>query len=253
MKITIFTSDNLRHINLVNQISKLGHECYAIIEKKGADNFQNKSLKKKYFLKVLKAEKKIFKKIKINKKINCLFIKWGKLKSLKRNILKQFLSSDLFIIFGSSYIKGWLCNYLIKKKAINIHMGISPFYRGAGCNFWAVYDNNIHLVGATIHYLSKDIDNGKILFHVLPSKKYINDFDFTMGSVLSAQKALISSIKSKKIFKFHPFTQNKKKEIRYSKIKDFNNTVIKNYFKNKRKFKVPNYNIKNYIHPYFDR
>jgi len=42
-------------------------------------------------------------------------------------------------------------------------------------------------------------------------------------------------------------------EIRYSKIKDFNNTVIKNYYKNKRKFKVPNYNKRNYIRPYFDR
>ena len=253
MKITIFTSNSSRHINLVNQISALGHKCYAIIEKKKEYNYKKKSLKKKYFFKVFRSEKKIFKNIKFNKKIKFLFIKWGKLSSLKKNTLREFLNSDIYIVFGSSYIKGWLINHLIKKKAINIHMGISPFYRGAACNFWALYDNNVHLVGATIHYLSKSIDSGKILFHVLPSKRYRNDFDFTMGSVLSAHKALISMIKNKKIFKFKPFYQKKNKEIRYSKIKDFNKAIKKNYFNNKKKFKLPKYEKKIYVHPYFDK
>ena len=33
-------------------------------------------------------------------------------------------------------------------------MGVSPYYRGCDCNFWALYDNNPHLVGATIHICS---------------------------------------------------------------------------------------------------
>ena len=32
---------------------------------------------------------------------------------------------------GSSLIK----EYKILKKTINIHMGVSPYYRGADCNF----------------------------------------------------------------------------------------------------------------------
>jgi len=43
-------------------------------------------------------------------------------------------------------------------------MGISPYYRGNDCNFWALNDNNPHLVGSTIHLLSKGLDNG---FHVV--------------------------------------------------------------------------------------
>ena len=46
-------------------------------------------------------------------------------------------------------------------------MGISPYYRGTDCNFWALYDNNSHLVGSTIHYLSKGIDSGPILYHAI--------------------------------------------------------------------------------------
>ena len=53
-------------------------------------------------------------------------------------------------------------------------MGISPYYRGSACNFWALYDKNPQFVGATIHYLSEGLDDGDILFHVLPSKKYLN-------------------------------------------------------------------------------
>ena len=68
------------------------------------------------------------------------------------------------------YIKGPLVNFLIKKKAINIHMGISPYYRGADCNFWAMYDGNSHLVGATIHMLSKGLDSGSILYHAMSKK-----------------------------------------------------------------------------------
>ena len=41
-------------------------------------------------------------------------------------------------------------------------MGISPYYRGADCNYWAIKDN-INLVGSTIHYLSEDLDGGKII------------------------------------------------------------------------------------------
>ena len=51
-----------------------------------------------------------------------------------------------------------LINFLIKKKTINIHMGISPYYRGSDCNFWAMYDNNLHLVGGTVHLISKGLD-----------------------------------------------------------------------------------------------
>ena len=85
--------------------------------------------------------------------------------------LKEFLKSDLYIVFGSSYIKNDLAKFLVRKKAINIHMGISPFYRGTDCNFWALFDNNPHLVGATIHRLSLGLDSGPILYHALSTPK----------------------------------------------------------------------------------
>ena len=132
-------------------------------------------------------------------------------------------------------------------------MGISPYYRGSACNFWAIYDNKPQFMGATIHHLSKGLDNGKILFHALPkTKKYKNNFDFTMNSVLAAQKILVKKINNKSIFKIKPIKQDKFKEIRYSKNQEFNNKTIINFLKKNKKFKKPKYNLNDYINPCFD-
>ena len=120
---------------------------------------------------------------------------------LSKESLYQALSSDLYIIFGSSFIKGWLIDYLIEKRAINIHMGLSPYYRGSSCNFWAMYDQNPEYVGATIHRLSKGLDSGDMFFHCLPNMKNTkNPFDFTMQSVKVAHEAIIEKIKKQMKF-----------------------------------------------------
>ena len=49
--------------------------------------------------------------------------------------LSDFLKSDIYIVLGSSYIKGELIEFLLKKKALNIHAGVVPYYRGNDCNF----------------------------------------------------------------------------------------------------------------------
>ena len=36
------------------------------------------------------------------------------------SISSEFLNSDFYVVFGSSYIKGQLIEFLIEKKAINI-------------------------------------------------------------------------------------------------------------------------------------
>ena len=50
-----------------------------------------------------------------------------------------------------------MLSYLLRKKALNIHMGISPYYRGTDCNFWAIYDGFPNYVGGTVMKLSKKL------------------------------------------------------------------------------------------------
>ncbi len=238
MKVTIFTSNSLRHKNLINSISRFCSDCYAIIETKTLfpgqvdDFFKKTKSNHKYFKEVENSEKFFFKDNKfINKNVRTKIIKQGDLNLLKGNDLKEALNSDLFIVFGSSYIKGWLIKFLMKKKTINIHMGLSPFYRGSSCNFWAMYDNNPSYVGATIHYLSKGLDTGKIISHCLPNYKEKNFFRYTMSSVKSAHDCLRYLIYSKKLFKIKSKKQDKFYQIRYSKKNEFNDKILKKFFK----------------------
>ena len=238
MKVTLFTSNNHRHNYLINLLSNfcdellVVQECKTLFTGKSDEKCQDKNIIEKYFNKVLEAQNKIFKKEYVNKNIKTLPILNGELNKLPLSYLEDFLQSDIYIVFGSSYIKGELVDFLTKQKAINIHAGVSPYYRGNDCNFWALYDDNPHLVGSTIHLLSKGLDSGPILYHAMSNLK-TNPFEYTMSTVKSAFHSIAERIKDGSIFTIKPLIQDKIKEVRYSRKSDFSNEVVKEYFEKK--------------------
>ncbi|EJL88301.1 methionyl-tRNA formyltransferase [Herbaspirillum sp. CF444] len=233
MKITVFTSNQPRHISLINKLAAISETVYAIQEcntvfpGQVADFFKKSEVMQAYFANVMRAEKKIFGDLSFfGKNVKLLPIKSGDLNFLSERQLSEALDSDVFIVFGASYIKGWLIDFLVGKEAINIHMGLSPFYRGSSCNFWAVYDGRPELVGATIHMLSKGLDSGPMLFHALPLLAEDADpFEFTMKAVDVAQTSLVERIESGEIRQFERVPQDRALEIRYTRNMDFNDDV----------------------------
>ena len=255
MNITLITSDQIRHNYLVNLLSNIATKLNVIQEKKIFFSNQNKisNLIKNYFLKVDEAQKKIFGNTAIDKKnknIKLLSLEDRELEKCSLNFLSDFLNSDIFIVFGSSFIKKDLVNFLIDHKALNIHLGISPYYRGTDCNFWALFDNNPHLVGATIHLLSKGLDSGPILYHALSEIKE-DPFIYTMSAVKSAFESIAQKIENKTIFEHTPEIQDKSKEIKYSKKSEFNDEVIKKFFLNKIDLNSKIFKLDLYKNPYF--
>ena len=259
MKITLFSSNQPRHLNLAKSLSNIADKVFFISEvstiRPGeTDDFYRKSdTMKNYFSNVIESEKKIFGDICfLPANVRQLAIKSGDLNKLSKNVLSEALNSEIYIVFGSSYIKGWLIDFLVSKNAFNIHMGISPYYRGSSCNFWALYDKNPSYVGATIHMLSKGLDSGDILFHCIPKpQKGDNCFDFTMRSVKTAHNGLIDALDDKRIFTFPRKKQNKENQIRYSKNSEFNDEVALEFLL--KDYKVENFDINypNLISPFF--
>jgi len=172
----------------------------------------------------------LFGDVSFSKDARILVTKSGDLSQLDKSILEPALNSDIYIVFGASYIRGWLIDYLISAKAINIHMGISPFYRGSSCNFWALHDNNPHLVGATVHMLGRGLDDGDLLYHVFPPiSECANSFEFTMASVKAAHQSLVERIANNTLFKYKLIKQNPNLLIRYSRNHDFTDEVAKEF------------------------
>ncbi len=238
MKITLFTYNKKRHNYLINLLSGFCDELFVLqsVERDFPHIIPNdlpeSDVMKNYYKKVTDAQTKLFGNSDINnfsKNTKILKMPFDDLNKCSLNFLSDFLKSDIYVVFGGSYIKGQLVNFLVEQKAINIHIGVSPYYRGTDCNFWALYEDNPHLVGATIHMLSKGLDSGPILYHAMSNIKS-DPFEYTMSTVKSAFHSIVEKVKDKSIFDIEPIIQDKSKEFRYSKKVDFNEEIVKKYF-----------------------
>jgi phosphoribosylglycinamide formyltransferase 1 len=74
---------------------------------------------------------------------------------------------DVVLVFGTGILRDALLSEF-GGRIINIHLGVSPYYRGAGTNFWPLVNRQPEYVGATIHYLDAGIDTGPIIAHARP-------------------------------------------------------------------------------------
>lgn len=229
MKISVFTSNQPRHVSLLRRLSEEGHEVSAVIETTAVQQVSpNSSLeRRKYFAEMYRAESKFFgDSLGTPNGTRILAIPMGQINFLERRHLATFLDCDQIVVFGSDYIKGWLVEELIERKAINIHMGLSPYFRGSACNFWALYDGFPNHVGGTIHRLSRGLDSGGMLYHALPTFSGEDPFEFAMKAVMATQECLMNALRSPLPV---PVDQLREFEIRYSRSADFTDDIIKEY------------------------
>ncbi|MDO8569727.1 MAG: formyltransferase family protein [bacterium] len=75
-------------------------------------------------------------------------------------VLKK-LMPDIIVIWGNTIVKPHILK--TAKRAVNLHMGLCPYYRGAIANQHAVINYDLERIGATIHYAEEKVDTGNIL------------------------------------------------------------------------------------------
>lgn len=239
MNITIFTANQPRHLALIREMSKLFDRVYVIQECKSVlpgylkDFYLDTETMREYFSYVTKSEKKIFGELDFLPQ-NCFVmgLKCGDVSYIPLEVFGNSLKSDYYLVFGASFIKGKLADYLVEHSALNIHMGISPYYRGCSCNFWAIYDGHPEMVGATIHLLSKGLDSGEILYHALPGNITDDAFDLGMLAVKSAFESLIYMLETGKLEALTSVKQDKSMEIRYARNEAFTDEIARDYLDN---------------------
>ena len=236
MRITVFTSNQPRHLGLIEALAAVADEVYAVQECStvfpGAvpDFFSRSEVMQAYFRRVISAETVVFGRPRfLPGNVRHLALTMGDLSSLEPGALAPALQSEAYVVFGSSYIKGALCDHLVAHKACNVHMGTSPYYRGSSTNFWAMYDNRPDYVGATLHLLTPGLDSGPILCHALPRPEAADPFIIGMKAVRAAHQALVERLTSGELRELEPVAQDKSLEIRYSRHADFTDEVVREY------------------------
>ena len=149
-------------------------------------------------------------------------------------------------VFGSYIVKEPLLSLLPPGRTINLHLGLSPYYRGSGTNFWPFVNDELEYLGSTILHLDAGIDTGDIICHVRPSIE-INDNVHTIGCkiIQDSVNSLIQIIDMVKSGQTLNRIKQWKVDERYYKTKDFDDNALQQYKTNLTEGIVKKYLTKN--------
>lgn len=94
-------------------------------------------------------------------------IKPGTINDADNVELIRKLNPRVIAVHSTSIIRQELIQ-AFPRRIINLHAGLSPYYRGAGTNLFPFYNEELEFVGMTVHYLDEGIDSGDIILQGRP-------------------------------------------------------------------------------------
>jgi len=82
---------------------------------------------------------------------------------------------DAVCLFGTAILNSiWLTSF--PGRIVNLHLGLSPFYRGTATLFWPFEQGELECVGTTIHLATEKVDAGAILRRIKADPKVGEDY-----------------------------------------------------------------------------
>jgi phosphoribosylglycinamide formyltransferase-1 len=99
------------------------------------------------------------------------------------------LHPDMLACYGGSLIRGPLLARF-EGRFLNVHLGLSPYYRGAGTNFWPLVRGEPEFVGATFMHIDAGIDTGRVI-HQIRARVFPGDTPHQIGNRLIVDMALV--------------------------------------------------------------
>ena len=252
VKVILLTGSELRHNFFASFISSYPNIDLKLVIHESNNKLKKNPLYKKY--KIVKnhvdlrhkVEKTFFQSfVKKNKKYSFIQIKKSKINDNKIFQLIKKEKVNFLISYGCSIISTEFIN-LFRPNFFNIHLGLSPYYKGAGTNFFPFVNKQLQFCGSTIMQIDRKIDGGKIIHQLRPDFN-TEDNIHTIGNKIIKKTAfdLCKILTTKKRIKFYNLKSEFKTRI--YKQKDFNqknlmlatsnlkNKLIDKYIKKKNK------------------
>ena len=243
MKIIILTGSELRHSYMRKAIALAIKESSQVIKSycEGTEksllnmikSHEPGSLKEVYLENREKVEQDFFSSfVRLAPDLsNPVFISKGSINSKKYvdEIIRE--NPDLIIAYGCSIITSELI-HTFAGRFLNVHLGLSPYYRGSGTNFWPLVNGEPEFVGATFMYLDEGVDTGKII-HQMRARMYQHDTVHHIGNRLISDVAFMYAKIIKNFTKLDTPNQVKiSGDGKYYKNSDFTEESIKKLYLN---------------------
>jgi methionyl-tRNA formyltransferase len=112
----------------------------------------------------------------------------------------QFIESvkpDLVFLFGSTLIKAPIFPVLPHDR-VNLHLGLSPWYKGTATLFWPFYNLEPQFAGSTIHQITKAADAGAIIHQIVPKLERGDGIhDVACKTVIASTEDLVALFKKR--------------------------------------------------------
>lgn len=142
------------------------------------------------------------------------------------------IKPDLVLVFGAGMIREPLMSAL-PKDTINLHLGLSPRYRGAATLFWPFYFLEPNWAGTTFHYIVDTPDGGDIIHQVVPELSE-NDkiHDVACKAVLKSTTEALRLLKTYPDWKKYPQKPEGGKNFLESDFKPQHLRIIYNVYDN---------------------
>jgi hypothetical protein len=101
---------------------------------------------------------------------------------------------DVVVVYGTNLIRQPLLG-AYAGRMLNMHLGLSPYYRGTATNFYPLLNEEPQYVGATIHLIDAGIDSGPIVYHARP-EIVPGDMPHTIGckAILAGIEAMAAAL-----------------------------------------------------------
>lgn len=175
-RIVLVTSNHLRHRWVAEQLAQAAELMAVIAEQKPADSpAQNTEVDREtrdYFNERAGREKHWFGSVPDFESLapRILRVPWrGTNTSAAFDFVRE-QAPDLVILFGCCIVRDPLLGEF-SGRIVNMHLGLSPYYRGSATNFWPLVDGLPECVGVTIHHATAAVDGGEIISQARPEAR----------------------------------------------------------------------------------
>lgn len=178
MKLILFSGDHPRHLFVNKKVLEFFDKIFVVIMQReellpeppsDLDN-HDKELFKLHFENRHRVESSVYGNLNardVFKNFDSISIKRDELNTkLVADKVSKF-NADFCFIFGVDLILDPVIDVLPKDK-INLHLGLSPWYKGGATLFWPFYHLEPQFCGSTFHQITKQADAGEIIHQCVP-------------------------------------------------------------------------------------
>lgn len=246
MKTLLITGDDIRHRYAANKLHEKRILAAIVAEKKASptshlDSKHPQDKIYRHFAERLEVEDKLLGPNEFPNDVPLLSVENGDSSTPKAVDWVNSQQPDLILLYGSSVIRGALLKYY-ESRIINVHLGLSPYYRGSGTNFWPLVHRIPECVGATIHLATPQVDAGNIIWQVRPEGIVGTDRAHELGTktIITVFSHLSTILNSYFLGEIIP----KKQDISIGTLcrrRDFTNEAVNTLWENLANTMIPNY------------